>query len=107
MSLSKQTGNADPSRSKESFDSPTIAGESGTDGQTGTIERWTKEATPGNHGGLGQSTLPQDRVAREQGVDAEKTISDGWNEDPRNPRLWSAYRKWASAAIVSLYTLVS
>jgi hypothetical protein len=31
----------------------------------------------------------------------------GWNEDPANPRLWPASKKWAAVAIVSMYTFVS
>ncbi|KAG8685116.1 hypothetical protein FRC11_011100 [Ceratobasidium sp. 423] len=68
----------------------------------------------------GEANVPRGKAAREhaslrarvsgqeQGAkDAEKGVSDNWDEDPRNPRLWPGYRKWAAAAIVSLYTLVS
>ncbi|CAE6453674.1 unnamed protein product, partial [Rhizoctonia solani] len=49
----------------------------------------------------------QEQEAREIEKDTEKGAPDNWDEDPRNPRLWPGHRKWAAAAIVSLYTLVS
>ncbi|KAJ1305705.1 hypothetical protein OPQ81_010440 [Rhizoctonia solani] len=57
----------------------------------------------------GEDASPETRVSiQEHKVkDEEKGISDGWDRDPRNPRLWPAYRKWAAAGILSLYTLVS
>ncbi|CAE6422738.1 unnamed protein product [Rhizoctonia solani] len=49
----------------------------------------------------------QEQEVREIEKDTEKGAPDNWDEDPRNPRLWPGHRKWAAAAIVSLYTLVS
>lgn len=106
MSSDKQPGSNNPTRSLESLGSRTVA-ESGGDGRTATPQLVTKSEPSRDSGDLGQSAPHQNQPAEKQEVDTEKGVSDNWDEDPRNPRRWSSSRKWASAAVVSLYTLVS
>ncbi|KAJ7432311.1 major facilitator superfamily domain-containing protein [Mycena galericulata] len=52
--------------------------------------------------GRGPSAIPEDKL--EELIEQHE---DDWEDDPENPRNWSTRKKWASAAIVSLYTFVS
>ncbi|QRV96483.1 major facilitator superfamily transporter [Ceratobasidium sp. AG-Ba] len=103
MSLDKRSDDVDQIRSRGSIDSQTVG-----DGVTATgrgVASDSKEDTRDSQ--LGESALPEDRLAEAAERDAEKAISDNWYEDPRNPRLWPGHQKWAAAAIVSAYTFVS
>ncbi|CAE6475425.1 unnamed protein product [Rhizoctonia solani] len=76
-----------------------------------TLREGEANVSRGESSGEGTSpeSQPSGQVHRtkDNEKDAEKGGSDNWDEDPRNPRLWQGCRKWAAAAIVSLYTLVS
>ncbi|KAJ7887576.1 major facilitator superfamily domain-containing protein [Mycena olivaceomarginata] len=55
-----------------------------------------------DHDGHGASAIPEDKKA-----ELLESLEDDWQDDPENPRNWSLSKKWASAAVVSLYTFVS
>ncbi|KAG8735194.1 hypothetical protein FRC10_010890, partial [Ceratobasidium sp. 414] len=102
MSLNKQSEDGDQLHSRGSLD-----GELGA-GITSNGQDTASEAKTADQGGyIGESALPEDRIAEARERDAEKAVSDNWHEDPRNPRLWPGHRKWAAAAVVSAYTFVS
>ncbi|EUC54714.1 multidrug resistance protein, putative, partial [Rhizoctonia solani AG-3 Rhs1AP] len=66
-----------------------------------------RENSSGEHAYHNAQTSAQAHRIKEDEKNVERGAPDNWDEDPRNPRLWPGYRKWAAAAIVSLYTLVS
>ncbi|CAE6526256.1 unnamed protein product [Rhizoctonia solani] len=94
MSDEKANGNSSLTPYEESLDSRTLR-----EGEA----KVPRGKSTGEHASLEARASGQGQGAK----DAEKGVSDNWDEDPRNPRLWPGYRKWAAAAIVSLYTLVS
>lgn len=97
MSVDKEARNADRTLSRASLDSRTL-------GSLSDRQANLTNAEEKNPAGCKQPILRQDLRVEGQ---VEKATLDNWDEDPRNPRLWPAYRKWTSAAVVSLYTLVS
>ncbi|KAK7062206.1 hypothetical protein R3P38DRAFT_3303206 [Favolaschia claudopus] len=54
------------------------------------------------HNGHGNSAIPEDKK-----LEILENLEDDWQDDPDNPRNWSFKKKWASTAIVSLYTFIS
>ncbi|CAE6390499.1 unnamed protein product [Rhizoctonia solani] len=71
-----------------------------------SVSSHTLEGGKANPPRVGENASPEGQVTR-TAKDTEKGAEDNWEQDPRNPRLWSGHRKWGAAAIVSIYTLIS
>ncbi|KAL5631833.1 hypothetical protein ACGC1H_000022 [Rhizoctonia solani] len=98
MSSEKANKSSSPAPYEESLDSRTLReGEAIAPRENSSREHAYSEA----------QTSAQVHKIKENEKDAEKGVPDNWDEDPRNPRLWPRYRKWAAVTIISLYTLVS
>ncbi|KAJ7639390.1 major facilitator superfamily domain-containing protein [Roridomyces roridus] len=61
----------------------------------------TVKVPDSEHPGRGPSAIPEDKKE-----ELLEQAEDDWQDDPENPRNWSGRKKWASTAIVSLYTFV-